>query len=139
MVRWELVDGAWHDQWCCGMAWNIDRAEDVKAIHDAYRAAGSQLITTNSFGVRASCSITTAAPMMCALSISPPPSRSRRCREDAWVLGDVGPCGISSNPSAISRRRGARGFLRSNQSFVRSGADAILVETMSDPRRWCSD
>ena len=32
------------------MLWNVDRASDVREIHSAYRSAGSDLITTNSFG-----------------------------------------------------------------------------------------
>ena len=34
----------------CGMAWNLERPEEVGAIHQAYRKAGCQLFTTNSFG-----------------------------------------------------------------------------------------
>ena len=34
----------------CGMTWNLDRPGDVGGIHLAYRNAGCDLITTNSFG-----------------------------------------------------------------------------------------
>ena len=33
-----------------GMLWNIDKPENVCSVHDAYRTAGCDLITTNSFG-----------------------------------------------------------------------------------------
>ena len=32
------------------MLWNVDLPADMMAIHSAYRSAGSDLITTNSFG-----------------------------------------------------------------------------------------
>ena len=33
--------------------WNIDRPDSVRAVHDAYIAAGAQLISSNTFGANA--------------------------------------------------------------------------------------
>src|SRR5258708_33452716 len=34
----------------CPEAWNLDRPDDVRAVHAAYSAAGSEVVQTNSFG-----------------------------------------------------------------------------------------
>jgi len=44
LLAWGLASGE------CGMCWNLERPGDVSGIHQAYRNAGCDLITTNSFG-----------------------------------------------------------------------------------------
>ncbi|HEY7956401.1 MAG TPA: homocysteine S-methyltransferase family protein, partial [Polyangia bacterium] len=34
----------------CPEAWNLERPDEVRAIHAAYVAAGAEVIQTNSFG-----------------------------------------------------------------------------------------
>jgi 5-methyltetrahydrofolate--homocysteine methyltransferase len=119
----------------CGMAWNIDRAEDVKAIHDAYRAAGSQLITTNSFGgSRFVLGLHGRAADVRALNLAAARVARAAAGEDAWVLGDVGPCGDFLEPVGDLTGDEVRDAFRDQIEALREGgADAILVETMSDP------
>jgi methionine synthase I (cobalamin-dependent) len=97
----------------CGMAWNIDRAEDVKAIHDAYRAAGSQLITTNSFGgSRFVLDHHGRAADVRALNFAAAQVARAAAGEDAWCSATWAPAGISSNPSATSpKTRCVRGLV----------------------------
>jgi len=38
----------------CGMLWNVERPDAVRAVHAAYRAAGCDLITANTFSGTAS-------------------------------------------------------------------------------------
>src|SRR5579885_3063413 len=33
----------------CGEAWNVKRARSVRAVHDAYVAAGAEVLLTNTF------------------------------------------------------------------------------------------
>jgi 5-methyltetrahydrofolate--homocysteine methyltransferase len=119
----------------CGMAWNIDRAEDVKAIHDAYRAAGSQLITTNSFGgSRFVLDHHGRAADVRALNFAAAQVARAAAGEDAWVLGDVGPCGDFIEPVGdLTEDEVREGFSDQIKALLEGGADAILVETMSDP------
>ncbi len=119
----------------CGMAWNVDRAEDVQAIHDAYRAAGSQLITTNSFGgSRFVLDLHGRAADVRALNLAAAQVARAAAGDDAWVLGDVGPCGDFIEPVGdLTEDEVREGFRDQIMALLEGGADAILVETMSDP------
>jgi 5-methyltetrahydrofolate--homocysteine methyltransferase len=119
----------------CGMAWNIDRADDVKSIHDAYRAAGSQLITTNSFGgCRFVLDHHGRAADVRALNLAAAQVARAAAGNDAWVLGDVGPCGDFLEPVGDLTADEVRHAFRDQiNALLEGGADAILVETMSDP------
>lgn len=119
----------------CGMAWNTDRADDVKAIHDAYRAAGSQLITTNSFGgTRFVLDHHGRATDVRALNFAAAQVARAAAGEDAWVLGDVGPCGDFLEPVGdLTTDEVREAFREQIEALLAGGADAILVETMSDP------
>lgn len=119
----------------CGMAWNIDRADDVKAIHDAYHTAGSQLITTNSFGgSRFVLDHHGRAADVHALNLAAAQVARAAAGDDAWVLGDVGPCGDFLEPVGDLTEDEVRDAFRDQiKALMEGGADAILVETMSDP------
>jgi len=119
----------------CGMAWNIDRADDVKAIHDSYRTAGSQLITTNSFGgSRFVLDHHGRASDVQALNLAAARVARAAAGDDAWVLGDVGPCGDFLEPVGDLTEDDVRNaFGDQIKALLEGGADAILVETMSDP------
>jgi 5-methyltetrahydrofolate--homocysteine methyltransferase len=60
--------------------------------------------------------------------------RARRGGDDAWVLGDVGPCGDFLEPVGDLTEDEVRDAFRDQiEALLEGGADAILVETMSDP------
>ncbi len=119
----------------CAMVWNIDRPDDVRSIHTAYRHAGCELITTNSFGGSS-----------LALQRHGYANRTRELNEaaariareaagaDGWVLGDVGPFGDFLEPFGDTTPDELRESFRIQiEALVSGGADAILIETMSDP------
>lgn len=119
----------------CGMRWNQDRADDVRAVHAAYAAAGCRLITTNSFGG------TRTMLARHGLEASGPDWNMRAAAlaraaagEDGWVLGDVGPFGDFLEPLGDMTEDELLGiFAEQITALAGGGADAILVETMSDP------
>jgi len=119
----------------CGMAWNLDRPEDVKSIHAAYHAAGSRLITTNSFGgSRFVLDGHGRAGDVRPLNIAAAQVARAVAGDAAWVLGDVGPCGDFLEPVGDLTEEEVRdGFREQIEALLEGGADAILVETMSDP------
>ena len=119
----------------CGMAWNIDRPDDVMAIHEAYRAAGSRLITTNSFGgSRLILDAHGRAIDVHALNLAAARVAHAVAGDEAWVLGDVGPCGDFLEPVGDLTEDEVRDAFRDQiEALLEGGADAILVETMSDP------
>ncbi|MEI7912950.1 MAG: homocysteine S-methyltransferase family protein [Verrucomicrobiota bacterium] len=124
----------------CGMLWNAERPEDIKSVHQAYRSAGCRLITTNSFGGSRS--------MLERHGLGDKVAEwNRRAAElaadvagpDGWVIGDVGPFGDFLEPMGDTTAEELEGIFREQISaLVEGGADAILVETMSDPGELCA-
>ena len=81
-----LVAGA------CGETWNLERPGDVQAIHQAYRDAGCDLITTNTFGgTSPSLERHELADRVGELNRAGAAVARRAAGDAAWVLGDVGP------------------------------------------------
>lgn len=119
-----------------GEAWNTDEPANVRRVHRSYLDAGADLIITNTFGG------TTLALGLHGLD----PSRAAELNragarlarevagERAFVLGDMGPFGGllapvgDAEPEAV-----AAAFLEQARALLEGGADALLVETMSDP------
>ena len=119
----------------CGMAWNLDRPDDVKEIHGAYRGAGSRLITTNSFGgSRFVLGSHGRSADVRELNLAAARVAKAASGDDAWVLGDVGPCGDFLEPVGDLTVEEVRDAFRDQiEALLEGGADAVLVETMSDP------
>jgi len=103
---------------CCE-AWNLTAPERVRAVHDAYRAAGARVLVMNTFqsnpaalarhGLAAQVTeINTAA-----LNIA------RTAAAGGFVLASVGPLEEQDQLDAVVRSL--------------TGADGVLLETWSDP------
>jgi len=119
----------------CGMLWNVDRPGDVGGIHLAYRDAGCDLITTNSFG-GSSFALTPHGLADRVAELNRAAARVARAAagDDAWVIGDVGPFGDFLEPVGdITADELREAFQAQITGLLEGGADAILVETMSDP------
>lgn len=119
----------------CGMCWNAEHPDDIVAVHQAYRDAGCRLITTNSFGGTRSmlerhglgekvAEWNRLAAQLAADAAGP----------EGWVIGDVGPFGDFLEPVGDTTLEELERIFREQiTALVEGGADAILVETMSDP------
>lgn len=118
----------------CGMLWNLERPGDVGAIHQAYRAGGSDLITTNSFGgSRFALERHGLAKRVGELNHAAAQVARAAAGDDGWVLGDVGPFGDFLEPLGDTTADDLRAAFRDQiAALLAGGADAILVETMSD-------
>jgi 5-methyltetrahydrofolate--homocysteine methyltransferase len=119
----------------CGMLWNVNRPADVAGNHLAYRNAGCDLITTNSFGgslfaLEPHGLAGRGAELNCAAA------RVARAAagDNGWVLGDVGPFGDFLEPVGDITADDLREVFQAQiAALIEGGVDAILVETMSDP------
>ncbi len=119
----------------CGERWNLDHPDRVRELHRRYLDAGSDLLTTNSFG---GTTLVLAGHGLEAQADEINLAAARLAREiadeRAWVLGDIGPCGGLLEPlGETSPEVAAEAFRRQAAALLAGGADAILVETMSDP------
>jgi len=119
----------------CGMLWNVDRAADVREIHDSYRSAGSDLLTTNSFGGSSfMLNRRGLADRTEELNRAGAEIARAAAGEAGWVLGDVGPFGDFLQPFGETTPKQLLDiFQRQIEALLSGGADAILLETMSDP------
>jgi 5-methyltetrahydrofolate--homocysteine methyltransferase len=118
-----------------GEAWNLSAPEKVRLVHQRYLEAGADLLTTNTFG---------GTPLALAghglgenaAEVNRAGARLARevAGERAFVLGDVGPCGGLLEPYGdVAAARASDSFRLQAEALLEGGADAILVETMSDP------
>ena len=116
--------------------WNVDHPERVAAILEQYAAAGSMLLTTNTFGG--------TAPRLAMHDLGDrvfelnkagaEVARSVADRyEGVYVLGDVGPSGDLMEPMGTLTPESAKElFGEQIRGLVAGGVDGILIETMSD-------
>jgi len=119
----------------CGMLWNVNRPGDVGGIHLAYRNAGCDLITTNSFGgSRFALKLHALENRVAELNRAAARVARAAAGETGWVLGDVGPFGDFLEPVGdVTADELRAAFQAQIAALIEGGADAILVETMSDP------
>lgn len=119
----------------CGMKWNRERPDDVRAVHSAYSHAGCRLITTNSFGgTRSMLDRHGLGEHVADWNKNAAALAREAAGPDGWVFGDVGPFGDFLEPVGDMTEAGLLGiFGEQIAALVEGGADAILVETMSDP------
>ncbi|MEO0018784.1 MAG: Bifunctional homocysteine S-methyltransferase/5,10-methylenetetrahydrofolate reductase [Verrucomicrobiota bacterium] len=119
----------------CGMRWNSERPADVKAVHQAYRDAGCRLITTNSFGgSRSMLERHGLGGQVAEWNRQAAEIAAEIAGPEAWVIGDVGPFGDFLEPMGDTTVAELEDiFGEQIAALVAGGADAILVETMSDP------
>ncbi|MEI6033984.1 MAG: homocysteine S-methyltransferase family protein [Verrucomicrobiae bacterium] len=119
----------------CGMRWNEERAADVQAVHADYAHAGCRLITTNSFGgTRAMLARHGLGDHVLDWNRRAAALARAAAGPDGWVFGDVGPFGDFLEPMGETTEEELQQiFSEQIGALAEGGADAILVETMSDP------
>ena len=116
--------------------WNVEYPDRVAAILEAYAAAGSQLLTTNTFGgSRPRLQMHDLQDRVHELNEAG--ARVARSVADrypgTYVLGDIGPSGELMEPMGTLTPEDAQAiFAEQIGGLVAGGVDGILIETMSD-------
>lgn len=112
---------------------NITEPEKVKEVHKAYLNAGSNMILTNTFGANEhklkQTGYGTREIVLAGVSLA------RECADNygAFVALDIGPIGELFEPmGTLKFEDGYELFKRQIVQGVKSGADAIFIETMTD-------
>lgn len=136
-----LTDGAWGTQLQSrGLAvgdfpdtWNLTRPEQVAEVAAAYVAAGSRVILTNTFGsnrVR----LTEAGLGERVRELNEAGARlSREAAGDrARVFASIGPSGKMLLTGEVTEEQLADAFREQAEALAAGGADALVIETMSD-------
>ena len=116
--------------------WNVEHPDRIEAILEAYAEAGADLITTCTFGgTRPRLELHGLGDRVEEINRAGA-AIARRVADrhpGAFVLGDVGPSGELMEPmGALTPEAAQELFAEQIRGLVAGGADAILVETMSD-------
>jgi methionine synthase I (cobalamin-dependent) len=100
----------------------------VEEVARAYAEAGSQIILTNTFRANA-----VAMPCVELDAINRAGVEiSRRAAGQARVFASIGPTGKMLVSGEVSREQLSAAFAAQAKSLAAAGADALLIETMSD-------
>ena len=130
-----MLQSAGLDDGAASESWNVDRPDDVAAIHRAYLAAGARVITTNTFGgTRPRLELQGLGDRVHELNRE----GARIARDSArpygaLVAGDLGPTGELLEPlGTLTADEAQAHFEEQVRGLVEGGIDLVLIETMSD-------
>jgi 5-methyltetrahydrofolate--homocysteine methyltransferase len=116
-------------------SWNLSHPEQVEAIARAYVAAGSKVILTNTFGanrhILEKCGL---ADKSHAINRAGVEISKRTAGAGAHVFASMGPMGVLIPIKAQASAEIIDGFAEQAEALCEAGADAIVVETMTDLR-----
>jgi 5-methyltetrahydrofolate--homocysteine methyltransferase len=136
-----ISDGAWgtflHKKGLkpgeCPELWNLERPGDVFDIAKSYIDAGADIIETNSFGGNAfklaayGLSSNVFEINKAAASIS-----RRAAGADKIVMGSIGPTGKIIMMGDVTEEELYEAFKEQAMALAAGGADALVIETMTD-------
>lgn len=112
--------------------WNITHAETVKNIHLDYLRAGSNVVSTNTFGANSLKFDNLEEIIAAAVKIAKDAIKESG-RVDCFTALDIGPLGKMLEPLGdISFERAVEIFSESISIGAKHGADLVIIETMND-------
>ena len=134
-----ITDGAWGTELQArGLpagtipdAWNLTHPDQVESVARAYAEAGSQVILTNTFRANAIAMKGASESDLDAINRAGV-ALSKKAGGQALVFASIGPTGKMLLSGDMTSEQAAEAFSAQARSLASAGADALLVETMSD-------
>ncbi|HUF30665.1 MAG TPA: bifunctional homocysteine S-methyltransferase/methylenetetrahydrofolate reductase [Gemmatimonadaceae bacterium] len=113
---------------------NLRTPDLVLEVHRAYRAAGAEVLETNSFGAnRLKLSQYGLEAQVAEINRHAAALARIAAGSDGWVAGAVGPLGIRIEPYGPTSRGDARALFAEQMGALREeGVDLFLLETFAD-------
>ena len=115
--------------------WNITHADVVSEIHRSYFDAGSNIVSTNTFGANLLKFSASELENIILFAVN----NAKRARKETagtqkkWIALDIGPTGRMLKPLGDLDFEDAVGiFAETVKLGVKAGVDLIFIETMSD-------
>lgn len=136
-----VSDGAWGTQLQnmglppghCPDSWNIWHPDKVKQVAQNYVEAGSQIILTNTFrSNRIALEEYGLADRTVELNRRGVEISQQAAMRKAYVFASIGPSGKMLVTGEVEEAALQAAFLEQAKSLADGGADALLIETMSD-------
>ena len=136
-----LLDGAWGTELQArGLVvgevpdlWNLEHADRVEAVARAYVDAGSDVILTNTFRANSiALAEQTDAAKLAEVNRAGVEISKRAAGQRARVFASIGPSGKLLMSGDVDEAAMRAAFEQQARALEAGGADAIVVETMSD-------
>jgi len=137
-----ILDGAWGTQLQLkGLqpgevpdGWNLTHPEKVFEVAESYVKAGSKVILTNTFGANR---VRLAEAPELVENVREINKRGVQISKSAagnsvYVFASIGPSGKLLMSGDVSEEDLFNAFLEQTQALAEAGADALVIETMSD-------
>ncbi len=120
----------------CPELWAVERPADVKAIAQAYFAAGADMVESDTFG-GTSFKLEHYGLKDRVVEINEAAARlsveaAAEAGGEKWVIASVGPTGKMLVMGDVTEEELYHGFKEQVVALSKGGADAICIETMSD-------
>lgn len=139
-----ITDGAWGTQLQArGLpvgaspdSWNLTHPAEVEEVARAYADAGSQVILTNTFRANAIAMESLSVAELDAINRAGV-ALSKQAAGHARVFASIGPTGKMLLSEEITSGQAFEAFAAQASSLAAAGADALLIETMSDIEEAC--
>ncbi|MHB8902911.1 MAG: homocysteine S-methyltransferase family protein [Thermoguttaceae bacterium] len=137
-----LTDGAWGTQMqalglalgACPDEWNLSNPAAVEEVARSYVEAGSRVILTNTFGAtRFNLARHGLADKVAQINRAGAEISRRAAGSRAKVFASIGPSGVMLMMGEVAADELREAFAVQAQALAEGGADALVVETMSDP------
>jgi 5-methyltetrahydrofolate--homocysteine methyltransferase len=115
-------------------SWNLDNPTAIIALHKSYRDAGSDIVLTNTFGgSRIKLARNNLADKVIEINTAAAQLARTVMGEPGLVFGDIGPTGELLEPlGTLTYEQAVTAFAEQAGALAEGGADAIIIETMSD-------
>ena len=136
-----ITDGAWGTQLQalgltpgdCPDHWNLTHPDEVRKVAQRYVDAGSQVILTNTFGAnRIMLAGHHLADKVKEINAAGVRISKEAAGTRAMVFASIGPTGKMLMSGDVTEEDLATAFTEQAAALAAAGADAIVVETMSD-------
>lgn len=116
----------------CPELWNISHRSEIRAIAESYLQAGSDIITTNSFGgSRIKLSLYGLEERSVEINQTAAAIYREAAGTDHHVAGSIGPTGKMLIMGDVTEEELFDTFSEQAMALEKGGADIIIVETMS--------
>jgi len=137
-----ITDGAWGTQLqerglpvgACPDEWNLSHPAEVEAVARSYVEAGSQIILTNTFGAnRLMLARHDLADKVAEVNRAGVEISRRAAGDRARVFASMGPSGVVLMMGKTTADEVQDAFAEQAEALAGAGADAVVLESFSDP------